>query len=163
MPIGGLSKLLAGLRQSFQFDRLGETRLGERRVWAIDGQWRPAQLAAAVPDQRSTIEAGRTIELKKLPAHLPEHVVLYVGQEDLIPYRIEYLRRSDKSDATGQGGILPGYRAIVTTEVFDVRTNVPIDSRQFTYQPSGLTQAKGLKVIDTTDAYLKALSADAAK
>jgi hypothetical protein len=52
---------------------------------------------------------------------------------------------------------------MVTTEFFDVRTNVPIDPREFVYQPSGLTQPKGLKVIDATDAFLKSLGADAAR
>jgi hypothetical protein len=163
MPIGGLCKMIAGLRQNFQFDRAAQTQLGERIVWVVDGQWRPAQLAATVPELRGAIEAGRPIEWKKLPAHLPEHVVLFIGQSDLIPYRIEYLRRIGKSDVEGQGGILPGYRAIVTTEFFDVRPNAAIDSREFVYQPSGLTQASGLKPIDTTDAYLKSMTRDAAK
>ncbi|HEV3416260.1 MAG TPA: hypothetical protein VG056_05590 [Pirellulales bacterium] len=163
VPIGGLSKMLTGLRQNFQFDRAAQTQLGERIVWVIDSQWRPAQLAATVPELRGAIEAGRPIEWKKLPPHLPEHVVLYIGQSDLIPYRIDYLRRIGKSDAEGQGGILPGYRAIVTTEFFDVRPNAPIDSREFVYQPSGLTQASGLKPVDTTDAYLKTLRGEAAK
>ena len=80
-----------------------------------------------------------------------------LGKPDLIPYRIEYLRRGGKSNGAGQGGLLPGYRAMVTTEFFDVRVNAPIDPREFVYQPSGLTQPKGLKVIDATDAYLKTL------
>jgi hypothetical protein len=162
-PIGGLPKLLAELRQNFQFVRSAETQLGDRRVWVIDGQWRPERLAAAVPEQRGAIEAGKTVEVKKLPAHLPEHVLLYVGQADLIPYRIEYLRRGDTSNGAGQGGLLPGYRTMVTTEFFDMRVNVPIDSREFVYQPSGLTQPKGLKVIDATDAYLKSLGGDGMK
>ncbi|HEV2973315.1 MAG TPA: hypothetical protein VGY55_25330 [Pirellulales bacterium] len=163
MSIGGLSKMIAGLRQNFQFDRAAQTQLRDHLVWVVDGQWRPAQLAAAVPELRGAIEAGRPIEWKKLPAHLPEHVVLYVGQSDWIPYRIEYLRRIGKSDVEGQGGILPGYRAIVTTEFFDVRLNAPMDAREFVYQPSGLTQPNGLKPTDTTDAYLKMLRGEPAK
>jgi hypothetical protein len=159
-PIGGLPKLLAELRQNFQFNRSAETQLGDRRVWVVDGQWRPERLAAAVPEQRGAIEAGKIIEIKKLAAHLPEHVLLYVGQADLVPYRIEYLRRGDKSNGAGQGGLLPGYRTMVTTEFFDVRVNMPIDPREFVYRPSGLTQPKGLKVIDATDAYLKSLGGD---
>lgn len=155
--LGGLSKMLTGLRQSFQFTRFLESRLGDRPVWIVDGQWRPAQLIAAVPDQRGTIEAGRTIDIKKLPAHLPERVLLTIGQSDLMLYRIEYLRRAGKGESETRGGLLPGYRTMVATEFFDVRMNVPIDAREFVYQPSGLTQAKGLKVADTTDAFLKAL------
>ena len=162
-PIGGLPKLLFGLRQNFRFTRAAETQLGERPVWVIDGQWRPERLISAVPDQRGTIEAGRAIELKRLPAHLPEHVLLYVGKADLIPYRIDYLRRGGKTDGAGQGSLLTGYQAIASTEYFDVRINVPIDPREFVYQPSGLTQAKGVKVIDATDAYLKTLAGEGSK
>jgi hypothetical protein len=162
-PIAGLPKLLFGLRQNFHFTRAAETQLGERPLWVIDGQWRPERLIAAVPDQRGTIEAGRTIELKKLPAHLPEHVLIYVGKADWIPYRIEYLRRGNKNDGAGQGSLLPGYQTIASTEYFDIRINVPIDQREFVYQPSGLTQPKGTTVIDVTDAYLKTLTGEGAK
>jgi len=157
-PISGLPKLLFGLRQNFHFTRAAETQLAERSVWVIDGGWRPERLIAAVPDQRGTIEAGRTIELKKLPAHLPERVLLYMGKSDLIPYRIEYLRRGSKSDGAGQGSLLPGYQTIASTEYFDVRVNVPIDAREFVYQPP-----KNAKVIDATDAYLKTLTSEGAK
>jgi hypothetical protein len=154
LPIGGLPKLLAGLRQNFQFSQLGETRLGDRRVVAIDGSWRPDRLAAAVPDQRSAIEAGRPLDLKKLPARLPGRVVLYIGQSDLMLYRIDYLRRNDRASGAGQGSALPGNREMVTIEFFDIRVNQPIDSQEFQYQPP-----KGVKVIDATDGYLKSLGA----
>ena len=154
LPIGGLPKLLAGLRRCFQFTHLGETQLADRRVWVVDGGWRPDRLAAAVPDQRTAIEAGRPIEIKKLPAHLPEHVLLYIGPSDLFPYRIDYLRRNDRSGGAGQGSALPGYRVMMTIEFFDVRANQTIDSREFDYQPR-------LKWVDTTGAYLKSLGAAA--
>ena len=159
LPIGGLPKLIAGLRESFRFTRVAQSHLGERPVWVVHGQWKPAALAAALPDQRSAIAAGHPIDFTKLPAHLPERVLLYIGQSDWIPYRIEYLRRGSGSGGAGQGGILPGFHPIVTTEFFDVHVNAAIDAREFVYQPSGLTQPKGLKVIDATDAFLKQISA----
>jgi hypothetical protein len=158
LPIGGLPKLLAGLRQNFQFTQLGETQLADRRVVAIDGSWRPDRLAAAIPDQRSAIEAGRPVDLKRLPARLPEHVVLYIGQSDFLLHRIDYLRRNDRAGGAGQGSVLPGYREMVTIEFFDVSVNQPIDSKEFQYQPP-----KRVKVIDATDAYLKSSGATANK
>jgi hypothetical protein len=154
LSMGGLPKLLAGLRRCFQFTQLGETQLADRRVWVVDGGWRPDRLAAAVPDQRPAIEAGRPIDLKKLPPHLPEHVVLYIGQSDLFPYRIDFLRRNDQSGGAGQGSVLPGYRVMMTIEFFDVRANQTIDSREFDYQPR-------LKWVDATGTYLKSLGAAA--
>lgn len=156
-PIGGLSKMLAGLRQNFQFTRVADSRLGDRAAWIVDGQWRPAQLVAAAPDVRGAIETGRPIDIKKLPAHLPEHVLLTIGQSDLLLYRVEYWRRAGKGETETPGTMLPGHRLMVATEYFDIRVNAPIDPREFAYQPSGLTQAKGLKVADATDAFLKTL------
>jgi hypothetical protein len=154
LSIGGLPKLLAGLRRCFQFTYRGETQLADHRVLVVDGAWRPDRLAAAVPDQRTAIEAERPIEIKKLPAHLPEHVLLYIGQADLFPYRIDYLRRNDRSGGAGQGSVPPGYRVMMTIEFFDVRANQTIDSREFDYQPR-------LKWVDTTGAYLKSLGPSA--
>ncbi len=156
LPIGGLPKLVAGLQQSFQFSPLGETQLAGRQVWVLDGSWRRERLIAAVPDQRSAIEAGRPIDLKKMPAHLPERVVLFIGQADLLPHRIDYLRRSERGGGAGEGSPLPGYRAMQTIEFFEIR-NDPIDSREFQYQPP-----KGIKVTDATDDYLRSVATPAA-
>ncbi len=164
----GLPKLIDGIRKNFHFTRMAEGRLGELAVWTVEGRWKPDQLAAAVPDQKSAIEAGRQIDIKKFPAQLPERVVLDIGQSDHFPYRIRYLRRgpgATSSEASGggagEGGAtgelaayhLPGgYRVIVSMEMFDVRLNAPIDPRQFVYQPTGA------QTFDVTDAYLKSLN-----
>ncbi len=156
LSIGGLPRLVAGVRQNFQFTRLGETQLGQQRVWVLDGQLAPALLIAAAPDQKGNIEAGKTIDLKKLPPQLPERLNLYISQADLMPCRIDYLRRAGKNETAGQGGAPEGYRAIVTLEIFDVQFNSPIDPRQFAYQP------KGINVSDATEAYLKSIGVQAA-
>jgi hypothetical protein len=156
LPVGGFPKLVAGMQQNFQFSQLGETQFASGRVWVLDGSWRPERLMAAVPDQRSAIEAGRPIDLKKLPAHLPEHVVLFIGQSDLLPYRIDYLRRSERAGGAGEGSLLPGYRAMQTIEFFGIRVNESIDSREFQYQPP-----QGVKVTDATDEYLRSVATPA--
>jgi hypothetical protein len=145
------------MQQNFQFSPLGETQLAGRRVWVLGGSWRPERLIAAVPDQRSAIETGRQIDLKKLPAHLPERVVLFIGEADFFPYRIDYLRRNERANGAGEGGLLPGFREMQTIEFFDVRVNEPIDPREFQYQPP-----KGVKVIDETDSYLRSVGTTSA-
>jgi len=132
-------------------------------VWVVDGQWRPERLATVVPEQRGTIEAGRTIELKKLPAHLPEHVLLYVGQTDLIPYRIEYLRRGRIEQQSRAGGAAARLSRDGHDRVLRHSHECADRPTEFVYQPSGLTQSKGLKVIDATDAYLKSLGTEGTK
>ncbi len=127
-------------------------RFGERPVWIVEGIWKPEKLIEAVPDQKSNIETGRPLDLKRLPAQLPERIVLSIGQTDLFPYRIEYLRRKSNSTASGagQGGAAPGYRSIVSMEWFDVQINRPIDPQKFVYQPTGWT--------DGTEVFLKTLN-----
>ena len=111
-PASGLPKLISGLRQSFHFDRVLPSRLGDMPVWTLEGSWKPEQLAAAVPDQKANIDAGRPTDLKKLPSQLPERVVLDVGQQDLFPHRIVYLRRAAKGESGAGEGVAEGeYRA----------------------------------------------------
>jgi hypothetical protein len=155
--ISGLPKLLEGIADDFQFQRVIDGQLGDRPVWIVEGSWKPAKLAAAVPDQKANIEAGRQLELKRLPAQLPERIMLDVAQADLFPCRIEYLRRTSNSVPTperaGQGrGEAAGYRTIVSMEWFDVQLNRPIDPQKFIYQPTGVTMT------DKTEAYLKTLN-----
>jgi hypothetical protein len=163
LATSGLPKLLDGLRDNFQFERVTPGRLGDMPVWVVEGVWKPTKLIAAVPDQKANIEAGRPIELKKLPPQLPDRVVVEVGQQDFFPYRIQYLRRA-KSSSTGgstdsesttsaQQAMHEGYRAIVILELFDVHVNVQVDPRQFTFQAPA-----GTEVSDATDAYVKSLN-----
>ncbi len=97
-----------------------------------------------------------------MPPQLPERVVIEVGQQDLFPYRIQYLRaRSPGSAANTESDSSSaepttaheGYRALVILELFDVHVNVQIDPRQFTFQAPAGTQ-----VSEATDGYLKSLN-----
>ena len=101
--IGELPKLLEGIADDFRFERVVEGRLGDRPVWIVEGSWKPEKLIEAMPDQKGNIEAGRPLDLKRLPAQLPERIVLSIGQTDLFPCRVEYLRRKSNS-ATGGAG-----------------------------------------------------------
>jgi hypothetical protein len=151
----GLPKLLDGIAENFSFERITAGRLGDRPVWMLEGSWRPDKLAAAVPDQSAAIKAGRPLELKRLPAQLPERIVLEIAQDDLFPCELEYLRRGGGSAGqgrAGEGGEAPGYRPIVAMQWFDVRVNQPIDPRKFIYQPVGQPW------IDATEQCLKTLN-----
>lgn len=159
----GLPKLLDGLASDFRFERVANGRLGDRPVWVVEGSWRRDKLAAAVPDQKSNIEAGRPLDLRHFPSQLPERVVLEFAQsDDLFPCQIEYLRRTKNSAAEqGRGGGEEDgggdYRAIVSMQWFDVRINRPIDPQKFVYQPTGQAFTDG------TDECIKSLGLSPAK
>jgi hypothetical protein len=150
MPgLGGLSKVLRGLYRFFDFPvaQRGQWGRENRPVWRLEGRWKTEQLLRLLPEQKEAIEAGQAPDLSRLPEHLPDHVILLLGEEDLFPYRIEYRRavapgvlESSKADS----------RALVTMQLFDVVLNVPIDPRLFQY--TGDT-----KFVDRTGSFLESL------
>ena len=119
-------------------------------VWIVFGTWRPEALAAISPELAKQATEGKPLDLKKLPPQMPEEVLLYLGQDDLFPYRIEYRRRPMKQ-GKGASDVSREAMPILTVELYEVRLNSPIDPRQFAYQPGSL------EVLDTTDHVLKGL------
>ena len=146
--LGGLPRLLRGLQAAFDFSSAEQGHIGRLPVWRLQGQWRPERLAKILPDQKAAIEAGKPPDLVKLPEHLPDRVVLMLGQDDLFPYRIEY-RRGIPEKAGGRDDS----RALVTMELFDVKLNVPIDRNRFIYN-RGTTDFS-----DQTESFISSLGA----
>jgi len=146
--LGGLPRLLRGLQAAFDFSSAEQGHFGRLPVWRLQGQWKPDRLAKILPDQKAAIEAGRPPDLVKLPEHLPDRVVLMLGQDDLFPYRIEY-RRGIPEKAGGRNDS----RALVTMELFDVKLNVPIDRNRFIYN-RGSTDFS-----DQTESFISSLGA----
>jgi hypothetical protein len=146
--LGGLPRLLRGLQAAFDFSSAEQGHFGRLPVWRLQGQWKPDRLAKILPDQKAAIEAGRPPDLVKLPEHLPDRVVLMLGQDDLFPYRIEY-RRGIPLKAGGRDDS----RALVTMELFDVKLNVPIDRNRFIYN-RGTTDFS-----DQTESFISSLGA----
>ncbi len=151
-PFGGLPQLIDSLRQSFRFTHMQAGQLDSLNVWVVGGTWRPEALAPISPELARQASDGQPLDLKKLPPQMPEEVLLYLGQDDLFPYRIEYRRRAvqqGKKAAANGGDLLP----ILIVELYEVRMNSPIDPQQFAYRPGSL------EVLDTTEQMLKSLGA----
>ena len=146
----GLSKLLRGLHAAFEFSLVGQTRLaGQLAVWKLRGQWRREKLAHALPNEQL---AGEPPDLTKLPGHLPDHVLLFLGKADGFPYRIQYRRRESERQPAADAA---SDRSILTMEFFGVNLNASIDPARFVYHPPG-----DLECSDETAEYLKSLGAD---
>jgi hypothetical protein len=148
VALGGLPKLLRNLQAAFDFDSAQQGRFGRLPVWRLQGRWKPERLGKILPEQKAAIEAGEPPDLNQLPEHLPDCVVLMLGQEDLFPYRIEYRR-----GIAGKAGRQDASRALVTMELFDVKLDVPIDRTRFIYNPGNM------KFSDETDSLLSSLGA----
>jgi hypothetical protein len=149
LGLGGLPRLLRGLNASFQFSPPEETQLDQRPVWKLHGEWKPERVARFFSDKDKTAQEGKPLDLSKLPAHLPDRVLLYLGRDNVFPYQVEYCRF--QPNLKGRYGS-PEDRVMVAMELFDEVLNVPIDSNRFTYSPPA-----ELEIVDQTEAYLQSL------
>ena len=149
LNVGGLPKLVDGLQQAFRFNRVEAGELESFPVWLAVGVWRPEALEPLSKELAQQAAADRPLNLKLMPPQLPEQVWMYVGQDDLFPYRIEFRRRAE---GQGRGGAdSSDMQVIVTIEFYEVRLNAPINPREFEYQPSSAD------IVDTTAAFIKDL------
>jgi len=149
--VGGLPRLLRELRSAFLFSAAYSTTLRDKDrtpVVAVEGSWSPERLAAMMPDARGLPKSARKSGPRELPEHLPGCVVLYLGRDDLFPFRIEYRRRPTRTPPTpGAESDVP----MVTMDFFEVALNVTIQPSRFAFAPGSLDWS------DQTDPYLEKL------
>ena len=152
--LGGLSRLLRGLDANFCFTtaELGRVKQPVKYlpVWKLEGGWRPAQLVRLLPQQKAAIEQGKPVDTTRLSKHLPDRVVLLLGQEDLFPYRIEYRRQVDKKEAS-EG---EETRSLVTMELYEVNLNALAEPTRFLYNPGSMEPE------DQTESFLLSLGGE---
>ncbi|MBL9124462.1 MAG: hypothetical protein JNG90_12575 [Planctomycetaceae bacterium] len=148
---GGLPRLLRMLSEAFDYRAINEGRLEGMPVWILEGTWTPELLAVLLPEQKGAIEAGQGVQLAKLPTHIPDRVTLYLGRDDLFPYRLEYHRDhlGEKEWERAERANPP--HSIVKLEWFEVRFDLPLARDQFAFDP-GET-----KYEDATKRYLESL------
>jgi hypothetical protein len=148
LGVGGLPHLMQSIGSSFNFVQADQTRLrGQVPTWQLEGLWTPAMLAQLLPEQAKAIQGGKAPDLSRLPSHAPDRVVVFLGADDLFPYRIEYHRQLDKKaspEATSD-------RIMTEIDFYDVAFDVPIPPSRFIYSPGNLPPADG------TDKFLSAM------
>jgi hypothetical protein len=137
--LGGLSRLMANLDQSFAFspptaDELQFTAGDGKTVvrlpiWLVSGQWKPERL-----DALAEREPGKS---RALPEQLPDRVELLLGRTEdilpLFPYRVTYWRTPSRGKNDKSQEPLPP-RELLTLEFFNV-SRKKMDPREFQYQP----------------------------
>ena len=134
--IGGLSRLMQAIGSNFNFTRADQTLLRRQQVptWRLEGLWTPARLAQLLPEQAKSIQEGKSPSLSKLPKQVPDRVVVFLGMDDLFPYRIEYRRQPDKNespDATSD-------KILSAIDFYEPVFDVPIPPTRFLYNPGKL-------------------------
>jgi hypothetical protein len=151
LAVGGLPRLLHQIHENFTLDDkfLRAAKLGEIHVWTARGDWRPGALQTwPAPAQRDrTGMAAR--RLGELPPHIPHAVQVSLGQDNLFPYQIVFLRQAAASkDAASAADSVP----MLTLELFDVSLGNELDPRQFDYRPG-----RESHVQDRTEEFLRGL------
>lgn len=118
LAMGGLSQLLLGLHEHFEFEDPQAAQLGEVPVWVLQGRW------------RGNAREGEGRGGGSSMPQVPDSVVLLLSRSDalpLFPFRVEYARH--RSGADGELTRVP----IMAVDFFEVRVGVDLDSRLFTF------------------------------
>jgi hypothetical protein len=129
---GGLPQLLLRLDSQFEWQRVTHGEIQGVPMWMVSGPWRPAVLA------RLTNHLSENM----LPDHLPHRAAIALGQDDLIPYRIDF--RQDEKTERSSGRSEP----LVTLELFEVQIGTTMDSQLFVFKPGEVP------ITDVTEQYL---------
>ena len=135
LAIGGISQLLFGIHQQFQFSSPRPGMLGTEPVWILEGTW------------KATVIAGQGGGAEGLP-QVPDAVLVVLSRDELLPlfpFRIEYYR--DETDEKQQSQ----RETTMSIEFFEVGMLHNVDARNFTYS------AGEQDIDDETDAFLERL------
>lgn len=134
---GGLPQLLDGVTRAWELTAGEQVTWHNKKVWKVTGVWKKEMLAALIPDQKEKIRKGAAPDMTRLPPHLPDTLVVYLGVSDLFPYRIEYLR-TPRPSWYARLWTSTEPRPVATFELFDVVFGHTIDPRLFTFSPGNL-------------------------
>jgi hypothetical protein len=131
----GLPRLLESLAAAFDFQGQQSSRINGVSMHVFEGRWQQPllqQLLAEKPSSPSRDPSG-------LPERAPDDVIVFLGQEDLFPFRIVFRRQ-------GADG---APREMAKMELYEVRFDAPLERQQFDF-----TARK--KFQDETSQFLKA-------
>jgi hypothetical protein len=157
MALGGLSKLLAGLETNFDFSDAQPTNLAGKEMLAVHGKWKTDRLAELVSSELAGAPSGEARDmLDHLPPQVPERVIVFLGRDDLLPHRVDYLcrRQQTKSNIQPRNGS-SSWTVIARLELYDVDAHAVIDPLQFVYRPDAT------RIEDRTGALIEALNRSA--
>jgi hypothetical protein len=108
-------------------------------VFVTVGHWKPERLAELTTKAPAKSDpAAKPRRSEKLPARLPQEILLAVGQADLFPYRIEYRQQATTQDAGAAGTPAPYQLSafpLADVEFADISFTAAIAANQFDYSP----------------------------
>ncbi len=123
----GLAGLLQQLQQSCRFTHWQPARIQSVPMIALYGTWRPEALAPLVKDAEELFVGPLPMDSDRLPAHLPQQVVVYLSRKELFPFRIDFRRGRGEEE-----------KIQVVLEFFQLQVGPRVDPALFTYRPGRL-------------------------
>jgi hypothetical protein len=128
IALGGVPRLLQVMQQNFDFAPPRSGQFADRRVWVVEGAWKPEVLARFLPEQRDDILAGKPARLEELAPQAPTGIVLAFaadGEVPLFPAFLEYHRRASDGQPAA---------SLVTLRFDDVRRRPDLTPDDFNYE-----------------------------
>jgi hypothetical protein len=144
LSLGGLPRLLDSLANDFVWSEPVAVELDRRTAWLVRGSWQTERLAELLPVQAEAIRKGQAADLSRLPGYAPSQVIVIIGRDDNLVYRIEYRRGDSAAEELAP-------QLLLSMEFFEYRLAQPIDPRQFRFQPGEQS------VFDETERFITAL------
>jgi hypothetical protein len=142
LAIGGLPMLIDGVRRTFDLQTVQSATVGKVSAYKISGMLNAPMLAQLLPEQKPPAVLGQPPNLKTLPVQAPTHVELYIGVDDLFPYKLDFKRIVDGKTSLEDADLM------YSVEFYDVQRNIALDPVQFVFQP-GETPP-----VDDTDVFI---------
>lgn len=145
LGLGGSATLLEQLDVWCDFSKVSQVVLrapGECPVYMLEGTWKQDRMLFWLPDQKTAFEEGRPFNVARLPAMLPDRVILFLGRDDLFPRRIDY---GVSESRLGDDQERP---PLVRIHFEDVEFDQSYDPNDFTFESSVAAP------VDDTDGYL---------
>lgn len=128
MSLGGLPAMLEGLSERFDFEPPRAATIGGQPAWVLEGAWKPEHLSRLQPGFPGP--SGQ-LEVARLAAHLPTHVVVVLSRMPawpLFPQLIEYRRAIARADEAAEQAA-----PMVSMEFFNVLRGVNFPAREFEF------------------------------
>jgi len=159
LALGGLSQLLSGIDENFEFTSAEPALLGKLPVWVLIGTWREEALDQFFPAAADAPPTASQTPIR-LPAHWPNRVLVVLGADaniPLFPYRVEYQRAQGVAGGAGESGAgeRVKFGTLATLELFEVQPGADLDPETFRYDPGNQ------EVVDETQAFLRRLRGEA--
>ena len=121
VAFGGIPHTMRQIARNYAMKEAATTQLQGVPVWQLTGRLRPRPSSADAEEGKGG------------PDRVPPWVLLFIGQDDLLPYRIEFRDRPTSGDSDRLA--TADEEQTVAMDFFEVQVGAQIDPRAFAFQP----------------------------